>query len=225
LPDGEAAVPTAPGPSEGLSWREIRNSSAFWVMIAAFVLGAASIAACTAHIAALFSDRGATAASAALAASVVGLALLAGRSGTGFLLDRYFGPRVAMFVFAAAAFGMALLWSGGTGAPALVGAFLVGLGFGAEGDIIVYLMSRYFGLRALGAAFGFAFGAFILASGLGPLIMGFAFDHAGSYRAPLAGFLIACLVAAALMGRLGPYRFGLTAKAELPAGPRAAVEV
>lgn len=225
LPDGEAAMQTAPRSLEGISWGEIRKSPTFWVMIAAFVLAAASICACTAHIAAMLSDRGATAASAAAAASIVGLALLAGRAGAGFLLDRYFGPRVGVFVFAAAAFGMALLWTGVTGTPALVGAFLLGLGFGAEGDMIAYLLSRYFGLRDLGVAFGFAFGSLILASGLGPPIMGFAFDAAGSYRTPLAGSFIACLIAAVLMSRLGPYRFMVTPAANDPAGVQAGVEV
>jgi MFS family permease len=216
-PDG-AAAPAAPsGQLDGLTWRETRNSPAFWLMIAAFVLAGASINACTVHIAALFSDRGATAASAALAVSVVGLALLAGRAGAGFFLDRYFAPHVAVVVFAAAALGIALLGTGVAGTPALAGAFLVGLGFGAEGDIIAYLMSRYFGLRSLGTAFGFAFGAFVLASGLGPLVMGFAFDRTGSYRAPLSGFFVAATVAVALVGRLGPYRYAVTPKADTAA--------
>jgi MFS family permease len=158
-------------------------------------------------MAAIFSDRGATMASTALAVSVAGLALLAGRAGTGFFLDRFFGPYVAMVLFTLAASGIALLWIGATGMPALLGAFLVGLGMGAEMDIIAYLISRYFGLRSLGAAFGAAFCAFVLASGLGPLIMGFAFDRTGSYRAPLAGFFWATMLAAALVSRLGPYRF------------------
>jgi MFS family permease len=100
-----------------------------------------------------------------------------------------------------------LLWTGRNGAIDLLGAFLVGIGFGAEVDIIAYLMSRYFGLRSLGTAFGFAFGAFVMAGGMGPLIMGFAFDHTGSYRVPLAGFFVATLVAVTLVGRLGPYRY------------------
>ena len=170
----------------------------------------------------LFLDRGAAVSSVALAPSVVGFALLAGRAGTGFFLDRYFGPRVAVFVFGTAAVGIALLWTGVAGVPALVGAFLVGLGFGAEGDIVAYLMGRYFGLRALGVAFGFTFGAFILASGLGPLIMGFAFDHTGSYRAPLAGFFFASLVSAALMGSLGPYRIPLTTDTDASGAVRVA---
>src|SRR5207253_8091353 len=124
-------------------------------------------------------------------------------------LDRYFGGYVAVTIAAGAAMGIALLWSGIGGAVALAGAFLVGLGMGAEVDIIVYLMSRYFGLRALGIAVGVAFGAFVIAGGLGPLVMGLAFDRTGSYGMPLAGFGAVAVIAAALATRLGPYRFGL----------------
>jgi cyanate permease len=70
-------------------------------------------------------------------------------------------------------------------------------------------MSRYFGLRSLGRTIGCAFGAFVVAGGVGPLVMGLSFDRTGSYRPPLAGFFVATLVAAALMSRLGPYRFGV----------------
>ena len=114
----------------------------------------------------LFADRGATAENAAIASSVVGLALLVGRIGCGYFLDRYFGGRVALVICLGAALGIALLWTGSVGGLALIGAFLVGLGMGAEVDIIAFLMSRYFGLRALGATVGFAFGAFVIAGGL-----------------------------------------------------------
>jgi MFS family permease len=211
------------GQGEGLTWGEIRRTQTFWLMIAAFVLAGGSVQACVVHIAELLTSRGAATASATLAVSVVGLALLAGRAGTGFFLDRYFGPRVAMLLFALAALGIAVLYAGAIGATAFLGVFLVALAFGAELDIIAYLMSRYFGLHSLGTAFGFAFGAFVLAGGLGPLILGFAVDRIGSYRPPLFGFFVATLLAAALVGRLGPYRFTVTRKAEASA-PRA-VEV
>jgi len=66
---------------------------------------------------------------------------------------------------------------------------------------------------------GFAFGAFVIAGGLGPLVMGFAFDRTGSYRVPLAGFFAATIAAAVLATRLGPYRFGA------PAGDAGAARV
>ena len=138
----------------------------------------------------------------------MGLALLVGRIGCGYFLDRYFGGRVALVICLGAALGIALLWTGSAGGVALIGAFLVGLGMGAEVDIIAFLMSRYFGLRSLGATVGFAFVAFVIAGGLGPFVMGFAFDRTGSYRVPLAGFCLAAVAAAMLVTRLGPYRFG-----------------
>jgi len=212
LPDGSSPggspLPRGGSGVDGVSWREARQSGMFWLLIVAFVLLASSVHACVVHLPQLFADRGATAANAALASSVVGVALLVGRIGCGYFLDRYFGGRVALAICLGAALGIVLLWTGGSGAVALAGAFLVGLGMGAEVDIIAFLMSRYFGLRSLGATVGFAFAAFVIAGGLGPLVMGLAFDRTGSYRVPLAAFGTAALVAAALVTRLGPYRFG-----------------
>jgi len=96
---------------------------------------------------------------------------------------------------------------GAGGKAALVAAFLVGLGMGAEGDIIAYSLSRYFGLKAFGTAYGYAFGAFVLAGALGTLLMGAGFDSTNAYTVPLAGFFVAMLVAGWLMTRLGPYRY------------------
>lgn len=217
LPDAASATSAsnfARASSEGMAWRDIWHSGTFWLMIATFVLVAASVHACIIHMPELLADRGASMKAAAAATSALGLAVLLGRIGTGYLLDRYFGPHVALFIFASAGFGIALLWTGNTGLPTLVGASLVGLGFGAEVDVIAYLIGRYFGLRSLGTAFGFAFGAFVLAGGLGPLMMGLAFDRTGSYRVALLCFSLATLAAAALVGRMGPYRYTVVRKVE-----------
>jgi MFS family permease len=213
LPDGEDTDSIGPADApEGLTWGEIWHSRIFWPMVAAFVLISAGIQGCTVHMAEIFSDRGASANAAALATSVAGLGLMVGRVGVGYFLDRYFAPAVARLIFASAAMGMVLLWADGSGVQAWTGAFLVALAMGAEVDIIGYLMSRYFGLRSLGAAFCFAFGAFVLAGGVGPLIMGFGFDRTGSYRIPLAGFFAGAALAVLLLGRLGPYRYAVTQK-------------
>ena len=211
LPDGaspdETALSRRGSGSDGIAWHDARQSGTFWLLIAVFVLLAASVHACVIHLPQLFADRGASAENAAMASSVVGLALLVGRIGCGYFLDRYFGGRVALAICLGAALGIALLWTGGAGGLALAGAFLVGLGMGAEVDILAFLMSRYFGLKSLGATMGFAFAAFVIAGGLGPLVMGLVFDRTGSYRVPLAAFGSAAIIAAMLVTRLGPYRF------------------
>jgi MFS family permease len=88
------------------------------------------------------------------------------------------------------------------------GAVLVGIGLGAEVDLIGYLQSRYFGLRAFGQVYGYLFAVFTVGSGLGPFVMGATFDVFGSYRPVLMVFFV-MLVAAALavlrLPRVYPY--------------------
>jgi len=210
LPDGVVAqqrLAARKPESEGLTWREIWHSSTFWLLICAFFLTGASVHAGVLHMQPLLMDRGLSPERAAVAISVIGLSLLVGRLGCGYLLDRIFAPRVAMFFFGASALGMAILWFGRAGNIALGASFLVGLGMGAESDIIAYLISRYFGLRAFGTAYGHAFGAFVLAGAIGTLLMGAGYDWTHSYTVPLAWFFSAMVVAVALLARLGPYRY------------------
>jgi|SRR5579859_1288156 len=177
-------------------------------MIVAFFLAGTSLFGCIVHLPALLSDRGVSAQSAARASSLVGIALLVGRLGTGYLLDRFFVSRLAMFFLGGAAVGIALLWTGSAGKIALLAAFFLGLGMGAEVDIIAFMMSRYFGMRALATAFGYGFGGYVLAGALGVWVMGAGFDLAHSYSLSSGGgFFIAMLVAIGLIARLGPYRY------------------
>jgi MFS family permease len=209
LPDGEHFETAGDATPQGLSWSETWRTRTFWLLISAFVLAGGSVHACVLHMAALLNDRGLSAQSAALGSSIVGIAVMIARLASGYLQDRFFAPRVAVGVFVLAALGMALLWTGRGGSVALGAAFLVGVGMGAETDIIGFLVTRYFGLRAFGAAFGFAFGSFVLAGGFGALLMGAGFDRSGSYRLPLVGCFVATVLAVALFTRLGPYRYAV----------------
>ncbi|MDQ6827074.1 MAG: MFS transporter [Candidatus Eremiobacteraeota bacterium] len=193
--------------STGLSWHETWHHPTFWLMICAYFLAGASVFGCTVHLPALLTDRGVSARGAAVASSLVGLGLLLGRFGAGYLLDRFFAPRLAALFFGGAALGIALLWAGSSTYVAFLAALLVGMGMGAEVDIIAYLTSRYFGMRALGTAFGVGFGSYVLAGAVGVYLIGAGFDATHSYSIPLAGFFIAMLLAIALLFRLGPYRY------------------
>jgi MFS family permease len=209
LPDGAQRNSSGAGQeaaAQGLTAHEAWHTGTFWVMVCAFFLVSASVQGCLVHTMAMLSDRGMSAQTAALGSSLAGGSVLIGRVFTGYLLDRFFAPRVAAAFFGAAALGIGLLWRGTT-PVAFAGGFLVGLGLGAEVDIIAYLTSRYFGLRAFGEIYSWAFAAFALAGALGPLIMGTSFDRTGSYHGALVTFLAATLVAAVLMTRLGPYRY------------------
>jgi cyanate permease len=210
LPDGTppgVSTAAAEAAGLGLSAYDAWYSQTFWLMVCAFFLAGASVQGCLIHMAAILTDRGISVQTAALGSSLMGAAVLTGRVGTGYLLDRFFAPYLAVVFFGGAAVGIVLLWTGAATGVAFVGAFLVGLGMGAEVDFIPFLISRYFGLRSFGEIYGSAFGAYVLAGALGPLLMGAGFDLTGSYNVPLAALLTSALVATVLMTRLGPYRY------------------
>lgn len=193
--------------TEGLAWNQIWPTATFWLMICAVFLAGASAHACVLHLAALLSDRGASAQAAANATSIIGVAVLIGRSGSGYFLDRFFAPHVAALIFGQSALGIALLAAGTSGALGILAAFMVGLAFGGEVEIMAYLCSRYFGLRSLGTAFGACFASFVLAGAVGAYIMGAGYDLTQSYTAPLLLFSLLMVLSAFLFTRLGPYRF------------------
>ena len=127
---------------------------------------------------------------------------MAGRLLTGWLLDRYFAPRVAAAFFGVATLGVAMLLLPVTQFTAWTAAALIGLSMGAEADAMPYLISRYFGLRSFTELFGYTFSAYAIAGALGPGLMGLSFDHFGDYQTTLAGLALAIALGAVVMFRL-----------------------
>ena len=210
LPDGEtvarAGTTKQSGRESGMNGSEAWHTGIFWLMVGAFFLLSVSFHGIVIHFVPLLTDRGVTAQSAAFAASLGAVGALLGGVGAGYLLDRFFAPSVAVYFLCGAALGTFLLWSGAGGGLAVVAMVLWGLAMGAELDIMAYMVSRYFGLRAFGEIYSYAFAAFTLGGVIGPLLMGVSFDSTGSYSLVLGGFVVATLMAAGLMARLGPYR-------------------
>jgi MFS family permease len=210
MPDGAIDATQATkkqNSEEGMTWRDARCHKAFWLMVGAIFLVGASVHGCVIHLVPMLSDQGVPSNRVALATSFLGSAVLIGRVGTGYLLDRFFAPRLAMCLFGAAACGIALLHTGAESGLLCPAVLVIGLGMGAEVDIIAYLVGRYFGLRAFGEIYGYVFASYVLAGALGPWLMGVGFDRFGSYGSILVVFSLATLLAVILMTRLGPYRF------------------
>jgi predicted MFS family arabinose efflux permease len=197
---------SAAAPVAGASVREGVLSRIFWIIIAELFLVSIGQNGAITHLSALLTDRGISPANAAFAVSAMGGAILGGRLITGWLLDRYFAPRVALCLFALSALGMFLLAGAHTLAAGFGAAALIGFGMGGEGDVNPYLLSRYFGLRSFSTLYGFSWSAYAIAGALGPVIMGRAFDATGSYRALLLELAVATLAAAALMLFLPRYK-------------------
>lgn len=203
---GQGASREASGRQQGMTVGQACRAGTFWLMSSGLFLVAMSLTGCLVHLAPLLKDRGAPATTAALAVSVLGGANMLGRLLAGYILDRVFAPYVALCFFCGATAGILILLSGTTGGLAFLAAFMIGFGMGAEGDIMPYLVARYFGLRAFGEVYGYVLSVFTLGAMLGPVILGLTFDAYGDYRIALTGFVAATLLGAALITQLGPYR-------------------
>jgi MFS family permease len=154
------------------------------------------------HLVPLLTDRGIPASRAVVVFSGIGVSLIVGRLLCGFLLDRFFGPHVAVTFVVLPMLGVVTLLASSDPALTTLGALLVGLGMGAEVDLIGYLQSRYFGLRAFGQIYGYLFAVFTVGTGLGPFVMGATYDAFGSYRPALMAFFAVLACAAWLLLRL-----------------------
>jgi MFS family permease len=197
---------------EGVASGEAVRSQTFWVMTVSFFFVALATSGIIAHVIPLLGDRGVAAQSATAAISAAGAALIVGRLLAGYMLDRFFGPYVALFFFAIPLVGVGIMAFSTHPGLALAATVMVGLGLGAEVDLIGFLLSRFFGMRAFGALYGYMFAAFMLASGLGPFLMGMSYKLAGSYQIVLFGFIAALAVSCGLMFKLGPYAFSQKTK-------------
>jgi MFS family permease len=191
----------------GLTLRQTLGTRQFWLTAAAMMIVAAAINGTIAHIVPILSDRGVAAGTATTAVAAAGLSLIVGRMLSGLALDRFFAVYVAAFFFSIPLIGMAMLGAGVSGEWAVAAAVLLGLGIGAEGDIMAYLTSRYFGMAHYGVIYGCILAFFTLGSGAGPWLMAHAYDGWHSYVPGLAGLGVAVAGAIGMVAVLGPYRY------------------
>jgi MFS family permease len=198
-----ARADTLPGSTAAAALRQER----FWALTFAFFLGVMAINGTLTHVIPLLTDRGLAPQQAAFVFSFAGYAIILGRILAGWCLDRFWGPYVAMFFFAVPLAGIALLGSGAGGLAPLLGAVLCGAGIGAEIDLMAFLISRYFGLRAYGKIYGVMFAFFGIGTGLGPALSGLSFDRFHSYGPIFIVYAMALVVTCALFVRLGPYPY------------------
>ena len=196
---------SVPVEHSGMTWREGLRFYPFWIIVAVLCVSSISMNGAITQMSALLTDRGITPGRAALCASVLGGTSLLGRVGVGWLLDRFFGARVAFAITLCTASGIFLLARANNFPAGCLAAALIGIGAGGEAAITPYLLTRYFGLRAFSTLYGITWTFYAAAAAVGPVILGRAFDSTGSYVSLLVILAAALALAAALNLMLPKY--------------------
>ncbi len=159
----------------------LRSPAYFKLLFISFTFAFCTIASVI-HFVPMLGSFGATPMAAAWVATFIGIFSILGRLGTGALLDRLPAHLVGTVVYMIPVAGaVALLIDGTSITNQIIAAISLGLTVGAEADVIIYLITRHFGLRSFGTLMSVAFASMAFGSAAGPYVAAMIFDASGDY--------------------------------------------
>jgi MFS family permease len=221
-PDERAAgIADASGALYGMTFREAARTGRFWLIFLSILLIAGAYGGAHIHMAQIMTLKGHQDLI-ATALGVVGIGLLVGRIGVGWLFDRVWAPAVAFPAMLLPGLACFLLATSDTPAAAiaLTAAFLLGFAAGAESDVIAFLAARYFGMANYGRIYGMLYLPFGVGSAISPIAYGIVRDRTGSYDGMLLAAMVMFVAGGALLLLLGRYpEWGAATKEEAVGDP------
>ncbi|MFB9261998.1 MFS transporter [Bradyrhizobium erythrophlei] len=209
LPDGASqAERVASAPVDhGMTVGEIIRTGVFWKLAISFAIMGLSFYAIAPNIVYILTKKaGMGLADVATIQAVSGIAVLFGRIGFGYLLDRVHAPFVG--IIALALTSVCAMTYATTAVPTLiiVASTLNGLAIGGDTDLMPYLASRYFGTAAVSRIFGWFLFAFFLGAAIGPIAFAQLSATFGSADVPLMLLAGLQVIPALLFVSIGRYR-------------------
>ena len=194
------------GALRGVDVRAALQTRQFWILIVSILLIALAYGGIFVHMQQMIELAGHARGAARGVVSSMAIAILIGRVGTGWLLDRVWAPLVTLPVLGAPAIACLMLAGGPSDlTTAYLCALSIGLAAGAETDLIAFLAAKYFGMRHYGRIYGLLLLPFGVASAISPFLFGLARDTTGDYDLALHIATGMFLVGAALPLALGRY--------------------
>jgi predicted MFS family arabinose efflux permease len=187
--------------------RHFLRQRAFWLIAIAILGISVAVFGVMGSLVPLLHDRGIRASDVASVLSIAGLSSWFGRVVVGYLLDRVFAPHLAALTFVLALLGVACVSLSNDNAYLVIGAALIGLTLGAEGDLLTFLVSRYFSPRRYSRVLGAMWIGWAWGGGIGSYVAGTAYRLTHSYHAAEIMFAVLLAIAALSVCALGPYAF------------------
>ncbi len=190
---------------EGSTLSVAIKSYRFYLIAIAFFVIAFGVAGLISNMIPLLEAGGISAQEGSRLIGLIGVSVIAGRLIMGALLDRFWAPAVAALALACPAIACLLLMGDLTMLKAGIAILLIGFAAGAEFDIVAFLTTRYFGLKAYGKIYGLLYIALFVGAAFAPPVFGWVLDAQGSYRSALLLCSIAIPIVAFSLLLLGAY--------------------
>lgn len=212
LPDGkppgkeQVEMPSTGDAQAGPAWTlsAALRTKTFWLIVGALGLAFVGAGSVLTHLIPFLQDKEVSPQMAStILALTIGASIIS-RVIAGCIVDRVPIKYVISFCFFLQIGGLALLLA--SGSMTMVWAFVIifGLAMGGMFALEPLLVSQYFGLTSFGAIYGGLWVFVTLAFVGGPAMAGYIFDITGSYDLAFIIFIIATLVATALILLLKP---------------------
>jgi predicted MFS family arabinose efflux permease len=198
----DAVVPDDRPAVSGITVAAALRSGPFWILAFIIMLSAFSENGLVTNLAAILTEHGVAAQTAALALSVRGGATIVGRLCIGFLIDRFSPQRIQTFVLLLSAVGALMFAFAHTSPVVLIGAAVLGVGLGSEADVVPYLLAHYFGRKHFSVLYGLTWTAYAVGGAIGPMAIGHWYDRAGFYQPRFIVYLACVAFAAVAMSLL-----------------------
>ena len=183
----------------------ILRTPAFWFLLGAMLLCNLPATIVLVQLKLLLLDNGVTGEGAAVMLSAVSIGMLAGRFVAGVSLDRYRADVVSFLTLGLPSIGLFLIASS-LDTPAILtfSVFCIGFSFGAEGDIVGFLVARHFGVAVYSSVMGLLTWAMSFSTAAGAALLSVTLSATGGFDLYLVIVGFAVLAGAALLVPLGP---------------------
>jgi MFS family permease len=214
------------GELAGLTLAQTLRNYRFWVLFISIMLIALAYGGAHLNMVQIVQFHGFTPGGAATVMSVVAAGIFSGRIIVGLLFDRFWAPAVAVPVLLLPVAACYLLMGSSTSEGLIfVSGYLLGFAAGAESDMIAYLASRYFGMKAYGKIYGLLYMPFGVFSSVSAPLYGYTRDVTGNYDLILGWamglFAVGGLILLVL-GRYPNWESTSSSDGERPAEPQSA---
>jgi predicted MFS family arabinose efflux permease len=179
----KSQAPLAQMQNTKADYSTIFGARAFWIMVAALFLCNFPNVLQLSQISLLLLENGVSTAHASIMLSALASGTLAGRFLCGAALDRFPAQLVAAIAMGLPTIGL-LLFASSLDTPMVltIAVLLIGLSFGAEGDLIGYIVARTFGTRIYSSVFGFMTATVTIGSAFGALALSYTLAVSNSYN-------------------------------------------
>jgi predicted MFS family arabinose efflux permease len=180
-------------------YQTIFRTRAFWVLLGAMLLCNMPQVIALTQLKLVLLDNGVTATGVSAMISAFAIGVLVGRFLCGIALDRFSAHLVAAIGMGLPSIGLFFLASSiDTPAVLMLSVLLIGLSFGAEGDVVGFLVVRNFGVHVFSSVMGMMTAAIAISSSLGAAFLSLTLDRTGGFTSFLitsgTAVFIGCLL-------------------------------